>query len=298
MLYSLKIFIYILTLLKKPEYIFLNHLTLRTKYTAFMHLLILATVCFLPVLIYSVFIYAIGFSQAHTVATFFVLGFQILLLTGTAGVLVLFLQTRHRFAWVIAQIRIPAFAGRVGFYASYILSEEKIAIFISKVFSLGLIYIVREATEVGDDFRITGLTWVFVLLAHTFIVRKVVIFEGRYLNWIKGLPLPVLKTFSIYIVVYAGLLLPELLLAGTMVKDVFELVVLVLFSSGLLMFVHMYLLKPDRDPEKFAVFLFWLAILSFFSVLCKLIFPLSFTLIAAAYIRLLQRYYRYEPIIE
>lgn len=178
----------------------------------------------------------------------------------------------------------------------HFLGEEKIALLISKGFSPGLLYIVREATERGDDFRILGLTWMFVLMSHAFLVQKVRLFEDRYLTWVKGLPIHLWRTCSAYLLFYVILLLPELAFSISMVNRFYEPFILALLSGGVLMFIHAYLLKPGRDPEKFSTFLFWLFILSFFAVLSKMILPLSVLLIIAACLRLRERYYRYEAV--
>lgn len=295
-LYAIKILQYVLTLLKQPAYAFLHHVTLRSPLLAFMQILMVSITCFMPVLVYSIVIYGVGIAKAETVTTLGIAAFQILLVAVIAGVAWLFLQTQHRFSWTIAGIRIPVLPGRIGFYISYLLGTERISLLISKAFSLGLLYLVRETIEVGDDFRIIGLTWVFVLLAHTFLVRKVQLFEDQYLEWMKNLPLTSVKIFGLYAVLYAGLLLPELTLIINLI-DWAQFLMLMLLSAGMLMFVHAYLWKPNRDPEKFTVLLFWLLIVSFFVILSKLILPLALGLLVAASGRLVQRYYRYEPTV-
>ena len=298
LLYNTKILIYVLSLLRKPYYRFFADLTLLPRNGSFSHLVLMVIICFFPVLAYSVFIYLIGFSKGYYALSGLILIFQCALCAFNAYAIQLVIRTQHRFTWKIPALRIPNVAGRIGFYVSYFLTEEKIALLISKTFSLALLYIVREATVAGDDFRILGLTWVFVLLSHTFLLPKVRIFEDRYLTWIKALPFKALHTCLVYILFYAGLMLPELVFSITMIGNLWELLSLAALSGGLLLFIHAYLLKPQRDPEKFSTFLFWLFIGSFFAILSRMIIPLSLTLTAVACIRLMQRYYRYEPVIE
>lgn len=297
-LFSLKILVYILSLLRKSEYGFLNNLMLVPKSKAFVHILITVMFCFLPVLIYSVFIYLLGVSNHHYVSSLGLFLFQLLLCCINAYVILLFLRTQHIFSWTLIKARIPNISGRIGFYISHILNEEKIALLISKGSSLVLLYIVREASETGDDFRILGLTWVFVLLAHTFLVLKVKMFEDRYLTWIKSLPITTFKTWLLYFTLYIGLLLPELVFSITMIGNVSEVLMLALLSSGLLMFIHTYLLKSNRDPDQYSIFLFWLFVVSFFVILCNLTWVLAAGLSLASYLLLAKRYYNYEPTVE
>jgi hypothetical protein len=188
--------------------------------------------------------------------------------------------------------------GRIGFYFSWLFNEEKTALLICKTFSLTLLYLVREAMEAGDDFRILGLTWVFVLLSHTFLVPKVRAFEDRYLAWIKSLPISTAKTCVMYFVFYAGLMLPELLFSMGMTGSFYEFILLVLLSSVLLLCIHTYLIKPNRDSDKFSTYLFCLFIASFLAILSKLIIIWIVILGVAACIRMTQRYYKYEPLVD
>lgn len=297
-LYSLKILHFILWLLRKPEYVFLTDLMLVSRMRVLGQIFITVLSCFLPVLVYTIFIYLIGISEHYYYESLGILAFQISICFITTLVIVLFLRTQHKFSWAISLFRMPNRGGRIGFYISYFVNEEKIALLISKAFSLSLLYIVREATESGDDFRILGLTWVFVLLSHTFLVPKVRMFEDRYLSLIKSLPISTVKTCALYFIFYAGLMLPELMFSISMAGNVFEVILLMLLSAGIQMFIHAYLLKPTRDVDQFSTFLFWLFILSFFVILSKGISILSVVLIVAACIRITLRYYEYEPVID
>lgn len=296
LLFSLKILQYILSLLKKPEYAFLTHLMLVPKQKAFGQALALMLTCFLPVLLYTVFIYGLGISQHYYTESIIIFLFQVLLMISCAGVLVFFLHSQHRFSWTVIKIRVPNLGGRLGFYISHLLQEEKIALLISKTFSLALLYIVREATEAGDDFRILGLTWLFVLLAHTFLTLKLKMFEDRYVNWMKSLPISMGRTCLLYFTLYAGLLIPELIFTISMVENSFEFVQLAFLSGSFLVFIHGYLFKPDRDPDQFSIFLFWLFIPAFFVILSKGIIVLIIILGIAGALRISQRYYAYEPV--
>lgn len=297
-LYSLKILQFILSLLRQSGYQFLNNLMLVSRPRAFGWLLVITVITFEPVLIYTIFIYLIGISQHHYAGCLGIVLFQAILCCTNAWIILTFLRTQHIFSLSFASLRIPNIGGRIGFYISYFLSEEKIAILISKTFSLVLLYIVRAAIEPGNDFRILGLTWVFVLLAHTFLIPKVRMFEDRYLVWIKSLPISTVRTCLLYFVFYTGLMLPELIFSVSMLESVFEFLCLLLLSGVLLMFIHAYLLKPNRNPEKFSNYLFWLFILSFLAILSKLIAVLILMLGAMACIRIIKRYYINEPAID
>lgn len=294
-LYSLKILQFLLSLIRQSDYLFLNNLMLLSKKNAFLQLLLISVVAYLPVLIYTVFIYLIGISHHYPTATAGILLFQTALCFINAGVILTFLRTQHVFSWSLNQFRISNIGGRIGFYVSHFLSEEKIALLISKTFSLTLLYVVRNTTEPGDDFRIVGLTWIFVLLAHAFLILKLRVFEDRYLLWIRNLPISAVRTVSLYFIFYTALMIPELILSVSMVENAYEFALLWFLSGVMLMAVHAHLLKPNRDPDQFSVYLFWLLIVSFVIVLSKLTLLFILALGAAASTRIAKRYYEYEP---
>jgi hypothetical protein len=296
-LYSIKTLQFTISLFKQPEYRFLTALTLLSKTSVFLLLLLINGIAFLPVQMYTIFIYKIGIVQGYYLSCALIFLFQLALCGLNAWVILFFLSTQHTFSWSLPQLKL-SIPGRTGFYINYFIADGKIAVLLSKVFSVGLLYVVRETTEIGDDFRIFGIAWLFALLSHTFLTIKLREFDDRYLVWIKGLPLAVTKTYVLFFILYAGLMLPEFVLLITALGKgvtVAELFLLLLLSGGLLMFIHTYLLKSNRDPEKFSGFLFWLFMLSFLAILSKLIILLVIVLGIASYLRMTRRYYEYEP---
>lgn len=297
LLYSFKTLQFTISLFKQPEYGFLTNLTLLPRVRVFLLLLFINGIAFLPVLIYTIFIYQIGLAQGFYLSCALIFVFQLTLLSLNSCIIQFFLSTQHSFSWSLPTLKLPIVGGRIGFYLNYLISDGKIALLFSKVFSLGLLYIVRETTEAGDDFRIFGITWLFALLSHTFLTVRLREFDDRYLSWIRGLPIALSRTYVLFFILYAGLMIPEAILLTTAIGkgiNTLELTLLLFFSGGLLGFIHTYLVKPNRDPDKFSTFLFWLFMLSFLAILSKLIIPLTVFLIVISYVKMRNRHYEYE----
>jgi hypothetical protein len=162
-----------------------------------------------------------------------------------------------------------------------------------------LIYIVKETLEAGDDFRIIGITWLFALLSHTYLIQKLKAFEDHSLTWTRNLPVTPTKTFMTYFILYALLLLPELiLLTGNLGQGLSFLQFLMLpaCSGTFLLAIHCYLYKPNRDPDKFVTYLFWLFMLCFMLILSKMIWPMVAALLLVSFVLFRQRFFLYEPI--
>ncbi len=299
-LYSFKILLFILTLLRQPGYQFVNDASLLPRMKIFGLIFIINCFAFLPVLGYSIFIYQVGLSQQFYISTLYIFLFQIALCLTNAWLILTYLKTQHIFTWLTPQVRLPSFGGRIGFYVSYFVKDEKIALLLSKLFSLTLLYFVKENTSEGDDFRIMGLAWLFALSSHTFLILKIRAFEDRYLLWTKALPVSVNKMYLLTFAFYSLLLWPEFLLLTTEIGDTLtvpEFIIVIIFSGGFMMFVHAYLLKPNRNPDQFSMYLFWLFIASFFIILSKLITLLTIVLCLSSFLMISKRYYEYEPIV-
>lgn len=78
-LFSFKILLYVLSLLKRPEYVFLNNLMLISASQAAGQLLIVVISCFFPVIAYSIFIYLFGISHHYYTISIGIFLFQALL---------------------------------------------------------------------------------------------------------------------------------------------------------------------------------------------------------------------------
>ena len=299
-LYSFKILLFILNLLRQPDYHFANHLNLLPQPKVFRTLFAINCAAFLPVLCYSLFIYQIGLAHHNYISCLYIFLFQAALCSLNAWIILMYFKTQHKFTWQAPHLRLPSVGGKIGFYISYFIGDEKVALFLSKLFSLSLLYFVRENTGPGDDFRITGLAWLFALASNTFLILKIRTFEDRYLTWTKALPIGVGKTYLLTLIFYVLVLWPEFLMITTEIGETIsirEFIILILFSGGFMMAIHAYLLKPNRNTDQFSMYLFWLFIASFFIILSKLIIMLTIVLCISSFVLTSRRYYEYEPVL-
>lgn len=300
LLYSLKSLQYFIKMTSEDSYQFLDHLARLRKSRSFFSFLLVALVSFLPVLIYTVFIYRLALEQQHYSEAIFIFVYQMLLCTLVAGVLNYRLHHQHvKPLFTFPPIPWPFRSGLTAFSLSYLLKKEKAALIISKLFSLALIYIVRETLEPGDDFRIIGITWIFAVVSHTFIVGRIKEFEDQSLGWVRNLPITITERYLSLVKLYSLLLLPELFLVATSVGhgvSFANFFLLPVFATGYLVFIHAYLYKPGRIQDKFAGFLFWVFIISFFLILSKFLWLAAILYFSVSYYWFNRWFYRYEPL--
>ncbi len=300
LLYQVKSLHFLLKTSREDSYHFLHHLAVLPSSQSFFCFFAISFLTFLPVFIYTIAIYAIGIQNKFYESLAIVFIFQFALWLMNAVVLNYTIRNKH----IAARITLPTFTlpyqrTQLGIYAGYLFKEEKSAVILSKLFSLTLIYIIKETLETGDDFRIISITWLFALLSHTYLVSKLKVFEDQSFSWTRSLPISPTQTFMTYAFLYALLMIPELLLiSGSIGKgfSLLQLFLLPLFSSSFLITIHSYLFKPTRGPDKFVTYLFWLFISCFMLILSNFILALTFCLLLTTYFLFKKRFYQYEPV--
>jgi hypothetical protein len=302
LLYAAKSVHFILKTSSEDSYLFLHNLAAMPTRQSFWYYFAVAFLTFIPVFAYTLAIYSIGIQNKFYQEVTIIFLFQLALWLASAWIMNHSARTKHRASLItLPSYSIPFQQTSVGMYVAYLIKEEKSALFLSKAFSIILIYIVKETLEAGDDFRIIGITWMFAMLSHTFLIQKIKVFEDQYLSWTRNLPIARLHIFLKYLLLYTLLMVPEtLLLMGSIGKglNLLQLILLPLLSSGFLLAIHSYLYKRNRDPDQFVTYLFWLFIGCFMLVLSKQIWVLTFILLVASFILLCRRYYVYESSVD
>ncbi len=298
LLYQLKSLHFLVKTSGEDSYLFLHHLAVMPATQSFICLMAISFLTFLPVFVYTIAIYIIGIQNKFYDSLAIVFIFQFALWLMNAGVLNYTLRNQHISARItLPTLSLPYQRTQLGIYAGYLFKEEKSAIILSKLFSLTLIYLIKETLEVGDDFRIIGITWLFALLSHTYLVNKLKVFEDQSLSWTRSLPISPGKTFITYFFLYVLLMIPELLLlTGSIGKGLsfIQLFLLPVFSSAFLITIHSYLFKPNRDHDKFVTYLFWLFMICFMLVLSKMIWVVGAALLLISLLLFKQRFFTYE----
>ncbi|MEQ1586386.1 MAG: hypothetical protein ABL895_10940, partial [Cyclobacteriaceae bacterium] len=242
LLYQLKALHFLLKTSSEDSYLFLHHLAVLPAGTSFLYYFVIGFLTFLPVFAYTIAIYAIGIQHQFYDSLVIVFIFQLMLWLMNAGVLNYTIRNQHipsRFT--LPTLTLPYQRKLIGIYAGYLFKEEKSAVILSKLFSIALIYIVKETLEAGDDFRIIAITWLFALLSHTYLINKLKVFEDKSLGWTRSLSISTTKTFTAYFFLYALIMIPELLLlTGSIGKGLSfgQLFLLPVFSSAFLITIH------------------------------------------------------------
>jgi hypothetical protein len=213
LLYQLKSLHFLLKTSSEDSYLFLHHLAELPAGKSFLCYFVISFLTFLPVFVYTIAIYGIGIQHRFYDSMVIVFIFQFALWLMNAGVLNYTIRNQHIPSRVtLPTLSLPYQRTQIGIYAGYLFKEEKSAVMLSKLFSLTLIYLVKETLEAGDDFRIIAITWLFALLSHTYLINKLKVFEDQSLSWMRSLPISPAQTFMTHFFLYGLLMVPELLL--------------------------------------------------------------------------------------
>lgn len=300
LLYQLKSLHFVIKTVGEDSHLFLHHLALLPWGKSFLYFFAISFLNFLPVFVYTIAIYAIGIQQQFYNSLAIIFIFQLFLWAMNAGLLNYTIRNRHVASrFTLPSLTLPYQRTRLGIYAGYLIKQEKSAVIMSKLFSLILIYLVKETLEAGDDFRIIGITWLFALLSHTYLIQKLKLFEDHSMGWTRSLPISTMQIFATYFLLYALFMIPELLLlTGSIGKglSLLQFFLLPACSSTFLIAIHCYLHKPYRNPDRFVSYLFWLFMICFMLVLSKMIWFMVAALLLISFLLFRQRFFLYEPV--
>jgi hypothetical protein len=254
---------------------------------------------YIPVLLYAVAIIVIGFKKQEYLSVVEITLFSLIILTVTPFVYVLALQQK-RFALrpflpsLSRARRKPYFL----FPLYFLLRERKQMLFVTKTFSLLLLYGFIQLYEPERyDLRPMQLCLLICAASHCAVVYEIRLFEEQYLEFSKNLPLTLAGRFLRMIAMYTCLLLPEFifLLKGLHVQySILDYPQLLLMLIALLSLFYVVLLLEDTNMEQLIRIVFGICAACFFIILYNpgIILPLA--ILVLAFLLYHAYYYHYE----
>lgn len=234
--------------------------------------LLISTLQYLPVLIYSFFVVYIAFKKSLVLTGIFTALFQLLMVTAGASIIYNTINRNNRLhpldkflskANSILSIRIGYFA----LLLSYFFSEKKIAFFVVKVFSILLLSV--SFVRNGDDFDIDLFQIFFqvVLTAHAALVFYLVQFSESHLQFSRNLPLPLYKTAALHLFTFLVLLLPEVcfMLVNNHGNLAISSIIFQYLTAVIVLFLYTGILYGcGLEMESYMLFVFVSFIMNFF----------------------------------
>jgi len=298
LLYLLKCYIFVRQKCETPQYNFINELASLPRRKTWLILLLAYLVIFMPILIYTAAILMIAMKSRFYLPAMIILLFQVsgLLLCSWASSQQIHKRHLHN-RFRIPSFTIPFSRPLILFYISHLSKNQKVGIFLSKLFSILSIYFVLQAMDIHEDIRIPALVLLFGLVAHAFLVFDIKRFEDERLTWIRALPCSTIYLYLNYLLAFALVLIPEmLLLAGSIGNKITFLnwVMLYAFGIGFLAFIYIRLFKFVENTDLYMQFMLWVFLGTFFLIVCDLVSFLIFFSSIGSFFLFRKRYYLYE----
>jgi hypothetical protein len=300
LLYAKKCEQFILNTLNKPEFSFLQMLSLLESKSILGILISVQMLLFLPIIVYAVIICIAGIYLHDYMACGILLLFILSLCLLSARWYLYHIQNPGMNAGtksVKFQIK-PSESSYWGFFIRYIGRNKKLLFAGIKIFSCGILYGML-VNQTGTDYELNMIILFFSLgiLGHGLLIHQIRELEETRLTFYRSVPISLLKRFIQYAVFYFILLVPEIVTIVLLTPKHLSYsdgLLFVFFSYSLLLFLHSFLFIqffPMKDYLKIILCLYLTIycsiLMSSFPWLCVLLFLSSLIIFRG-------RYYQYE----
>ena len=304
-LYARKCMVFVSDIIRSPQHSFLYIInSISAKKRLFLFLFTNAFLL-LPVLLDDLFIMYAGCHQQAYLATAFVVFYLLLLCIAMAATHVRVLNNPHRNARVLPKKTHArfGFSSRYPFVLLSFIANEHKAIWIGvKIYSCGVLYLItRYNTTTDYDTLIAFLFFNFGILSNGVLVYLTRQFEESSLTFYRSLPVPLSKRFANYVLLYAVLLLPELITAFSLLPvhlHSIDAASFVLCACSLLLLMNSLLFLSDFSTKEFAVVLVGVFCVQYILIPTAGYLFLSILFFIAAVLLFFTGYYRFERNME
>jgi len=300
MAYAVKVVLFLLPAINRPENQFLANYFLLNPFTKYMVSWTSVLVLLIPVIMYGVFLMSLSAMQGHVLPIFSILACLFMLITILA-LLVNNQLNRLPHEKKIFQFRpfkkitiAPEF-----FFISFLIRNEIVLLILTKIYG-ALLIIGSSALYQTDDFDLRLLTTGVLLAAvgNVAILHKYVWFQYQPMAFSLNLPIAFFKIVVRQIITFFILLLPEfmvLLRHYPLEPGIYDVFGLLFFPVGLCYLMYGWMIWKNTTLSDFIIVVFWLIVLSTFFILFS-VHPAIlgiFTLVLSVIITYF-RHYQYE----
>jgi len=298
LLYNFKCIDYICKHLQEPEQLFLSSLENTGFFKCYMYLVYVQCMVYLPVAAYSVFLAVIALNNTEYLSAVIIIVYVMLMILSAPLLYQVVLQRR----WSGLQIRLPVLMRLPKPFflipVFYIVKHRKQMLLISKFFSLGVLWLfIKEFNPDHYDIRPSLLCFLLAAVANSTIVFDIRNFEEAHLYISRNFPFSLVKRFVNAMLMYAVLLVPEMLFIWKgypVYFNLFDFLQLASASVALLCLLHVCLLIQNTTMETYIKIVFGIAMSLFFIILYNPGIILSLFLLLVAFAIFHAYYYDYE----
>ena len=288
--------------LRRPDFSFLNILSLVNTKRAYRLLMEVQLLVFLPVILYMLVVAVVGFYKQWYVQTIVMLLYVLVICFVSARWYLYMLQNpgadRYRLKWRIPDLFWETFYWSI--LIRYVLTNRKLLLFIIKIYSCGMLcLLVVRQTPAVYDLSIIILFYSFGLLGHGVLIRQVRAIEDRNLVFYRSLPRSLFGRYVQYVCLYFILFIPEIITIGYLTAAYLhyqDALLFIFFGYSVLLLLNSLLFIKSFTMFgylKIITGFFFVIFLAMVSGMLQWLTVFSFIL---AIVLFFSRYYRYEPL--
>jgi hypothetical protein len=298
--YALKVVLFLLPAINRPENQFLANYFLLDPLTKITAACTSVLVLLIPMIMYGVFLISLSAMEGFIFPVFSIVA-CLLILIATLTLLVNNQLNRLPHEKKIFQLRLfkkmtlaPEF-----FFISFLARNEIVLLMLSKIYGVLLIIGSSAMYRTGDfDLRVLSTGVLLAAVGNVAILHKYVWFQYQPMVFSLNLPISFFKIALRQIITIFILLLPEFVVLfrhyplDAVAYDVFGLL---LFPVALCYLMYAWMILRQKTLSEFMVVVFWLIVLTTFFILFSVhpavlgVFVLAISVIITYF-----RHYRYE----
>lgn len=260
-------------------------------------LLVAEVALLLPVLLYALFVGAVGWHEGRLIPVAVILLYLLLLCMFTAVWHMRCIQEQYGYRAGTAagdsKVLYPVILLR------YVARTQKVLWLGIKIYSCGIVYLIARNNTMADyDFSFPFLFFSFGVLANGMLIYRVREMEETQLQFFRSLPVALWKRGLSYVALYALLLLPEAVTAAGLTPvhlHKTDAWLLVLAAYSLLLFINSLSFVRWFSSRQYLKVLVSLFLVAYVFLICAALSYMCLLLAALAACCFYRYYYRFQP---
>jgi hypothetical protein len=299
-LYTKKSEQFVVNILMRPDYSFLNTLSLLDSKRLYRMLVWIQILLILPIILYAFIIFAAGFYMHEYIKCLLILLYIVLICLISARWYLFCIQNPGRQAWTMSKL----FSFKISetpywsLFVRYIGIDKKLLFAGIKIYSCSVLYLmIVNQTRVEYDLRMIMIFFSMGILGHGLLVHQLRDMEETSLTFYRTIPISLLKRFVQYAILYFILLIPEIITIVFLTPRYLhfeDAVTLILISYSILLFLNSLLFIQFFRMKDYLKIILCIFFIEYFFVLSGTIALLSILLFISAVTMFFSRYYRFE----
>jgi hypothetical protein len=300
LLYAIKIQQFVVAAIKKPEYSFLQALLLLDRSPLFWNMFRVQFLLFLPITCYAGLICSAAVYLHAYISGLFIFIF----------VLTLCLTSAY---WNLSVLENPGQNNRMTITSSffkvrrtpywtiffrYVLRDKMLLFTGIKIYNCVILYLmISNLAETSQDMNMIFLFFSMGIFGHGILIHQLREFEETRLNFYRTVPVPLIKRFLQYALLYFILLIPEFITLTLLIPHFmswFDGLLVAFFSYGVLLFLNSLLFIRFFKMKNYLKIILGIFLVVYLCILTKSLPPLCLFLLISAMLIFFKRYYRFS----